>query len=73
MGHPRPGPFSFKTLGLLWPAMGIGPGPKVPTGSNVTPLVAYLALWCRLRIIRLGVKRVLRATIKKSSILSWII
>ena len=31
MGQSGPGPFSFKTLGLLWPAMGIGPGPKVPT------------------------------------------
>ena len=31
MGQPGPRPFSFKTLGLLWPAMGIGLGPKVPT------------------------------------------
>ena len=30
MGQPGPRPFSFKTLGLLWPAMGIRAGPKVP-------------------------------------------
>ena len=26
-----PRPFPFKTLGSIWPAMGVGPGPKVPT------------------------------------------
>ena len=26
-----PGPFPFETLGLVWPAMGVGPEPKVPT------------------------------------------
>ena len=31
MGQLGPEPFSFKTLGPLWPAMGIGSGPKVPT------------------------------------------
>ena len=38
MGQPGPGPFSFKTLGPLWPAMGIGPGPKVPTNTKVKVL-----------------------------------
>ena len=31
VGQPGPVPFSFMTLGLLWSAMGIEPGPKVPT------------------------------------------
>ena len=30
-GQPVPGPFPFETLGSVWPAMGVGPGPKVPT------------------------------------------
>ena len=30
-GQPVPEPFPFETLGSVWPAMGVGPGPKVPT------------------------------------------
>ena len=29
--QPVPGPFPFEALELVWPAMGVGPGPKVPT------------------------------------------
>ena len=31
MRQPGPGPFPFETLGPVWPAMGVEPGPKVPT------------------------------------------
>ena len=31
VGQPVLGPFPFETLGSVWPAMGVGPGPKVPT------------------------------------------
>ena len=37
VGQPGPGPFPFETLGPVWPAMGVGPGPKVPT----MPLFSY--------------------------------
>ena len=30
VGKLGPGPFSFETLGPIWPAMGVGHGPKVP-------------------------------------------
>ena len=30
-GQPVPGPFPFETLGSVWPAMGVGPRPNVPT------------------------------------------
>ena len=30
-GQPVPGPFPFEALGSIWPARGVGPGPKVPT------------------------------------------
>ena len=29
--QPVPEPFPFEILGSVWPAMGVGPGPKVPT------------------------------------------
>ena len=29
-GQPVPRPFPFETFGSIWPAMGVGPGPKVP-------------------------------------------
>ena len=31
VGQSGPGPFPFETFGPVWPAMGVGPGPKVPT------------------------------------------
>ena len=31
VGQSGPGPFPFETLGPIWPAMGVGHGPKVPT------------------------------------------
>ena len=31
VGQQGPGPFPFETHGPVWPAMGVGPGPKVPT------------------------------------------
>ena len=31
VGQPMPGPFPFETPGSVWTAMGIRPGPKVPT------------------------------------------
>ena len=33
-GQSVPGPFPFETLGSVWPAMGVGPRPKVPTLSK---------------------------------------
>ena len=30
-GQSVPGPFPFETLGSVWPAIEVGPGPKVPT------------------------------------------
>ena len=36
-GQPVPEPFLFEILGLVWPAMGVGPEPKVPT----MPLFSY--------------------------------
>ena len=29
-GQPVPGPFPFKTFGSVWPAMGLGLGPRYP-------------------------------------------
>ena len=34
VGQPGPGPFPFETLGPVWPAMGVGLEPKVPTGFS---------------------------------------
>ena len=31
VGQLGPGLFPFETLGPVWPVMGAGPGPKVPT------------------------------------------
>ena len=31
VGQPGPGPFPFETFEPVWPAIGVRPGPKVPT------------------------------------------
>ena len=31
VGQPGPGPFPFETFEPIWPTIGVGPGPKVPT------------------------------------------
>ena len=36
-----PGPFPFETLGSVWPAMGVGLGPKVPTSFNLITLLFF--------------------------------
>ena len=44
-----PRPFPFKTLGSVWPAMGVGPRPKVPTEARdfIRHLHSQLTLpWC---------------------------
>ena len=34
-----PRPFPFETFGSVWPAMGVGPGPKVPTMVIVAAVI----------------------------------
>ena len=49
------GPFPFETLGPIWPVMGVGPGPKVPTmppfsyrGGKPSPARKKSTIDCRI-------------------------
>ena len=37
VGQPVPRPFPFETLRSVWLAIGVGPGPKVPTVMGPPP------------------------------------